>query len=309
VLATVAELRNETDTALLAHATLAALRGDEVPVAPAGPSAGSVDLDELLAPELVGVPLRALLKKCGDVLDAAYTVDLRALRAAPLPQSSAAFLSYVQQVAQSFGIRNLDVFSSAALGHVCMPVSAAPPQIVFGQALLDSSDDATRFFLLIRALKIIQLRAAALSRTAPIDLWPVLAGFLGQYAGNWQPQGVDAKKLAEARSRISAAARAFRVDDDVPMLVLEVIGAIGNRASQLGTAIHQFGNRAALLATGSLMTALKGVALAGGHSAGPPAEGPERVKWIVRNPEARDLATFGVSEQYAQARKRIGVQG
>ncbi|HEY2406121.1 MAG TPA: hypothetical protein VGI10_08965 [Polyangiaceae bacterium] len=309
VLATVAELRNETDTALLAHATLAALRGEEVPVTPAGPAAGSVDLDELLAPELVGIALRALLKKSGDVLDAAYPIDLRAMRAAPLPAGSAAFLSYVQQVAASFGIRNLDVFSSAALGQVCMPISAAPPQIVFGQALLDNSDDAVRFFLLIRALKIIQLRSAALSRTAPIDLWPVVAGYIGQFASNWQPQGVDAKKLAEARARIQSAAKAFRIDDDVPVLVLEVIGAIGNRASQLGTAIHQFGNRAALLATGSLITALKGIALAGGHTAGPPPEGPERVKWIVRNPEARDLATFGVSEQYAQARRRLGISG
>jgi hypothetical protein len=31
------------------------------------------------------------------------------------------------------------------------------------------------------------------------------------------------------------------------------------------------------------------------------------VKWIVRNPEARDLATFGVGEQYTEARARLGL--
>ncbi|MEP7049172.1 MAG: hypothetical protein ABJB12_02415, partial [Pseudomonadota bacterium] len=306
VLATVAELRQVGDTALVAHATLAALHGEEVPVPAAGPLAGDPRLDELLAPDLVSPPLRALLKKTGDVLDAAYPVDLRALRAAPLPVASAAFTSYVQQVAAAFGIRGIEVFASAALGPVCMPVSTNPPQLVFGQALLDSEDDAARYFLLIRCLKILQGNAAALSRTAPVELWPVLAGFLNIFAPNWIPQGVDAKKLADAQKRIASVMRA-NLDDDVPVLALEVIGAIGNRASLLGTALHQWGNRTALLSAGSLVASLRGVALASGQAGGAPREGAERVKWIVRNPEARDLATFGVSEQYAEARARLGL--
>lgn len=306
VLATVAELKRAGDAALVARATLAALHGEEVPVPAAGPIAGDPRLDDLLAPDLVSPPLRALLKKSGDVLDAAYNVDLRALRAAPLPVSSAAFTSYVQQVAAAFGIRGLEVFASAALGPLCMPVSTNPPQIVFGQALLDSQDDAARYFLLIRALKILQGNAAALSRTAPIELWPVLAGFLSLFAPNWIPQGVDAKKLADAQKRVSGVMRA-NLDDDVPVLALEVIGAVGNRASLLATALHQWGNRTALLSAGSLVASLRGVALASGQPGGPPPDGAERGKWIVRNPEARDLATFSVGEQYAEARARLGL--
>ena len=306
VLATVAELKNAGDAALLARATLAALHGDELAVPAAGPVAGDARLDELLAPELVSPPLRALLRKTGNVLDAAYAVDLRALRAAPLPPASAAFASYVQQVALSFGLRDISVLYAPSLGPVCLPVSSAPPQILFGQALLDSRDEASRYFLLIRCLKILQGNAAAVSRTAPIDLWPVLAGYLGLFAPNWLPQGVDAKKLAEAQRRIQAHLP-DKLDDDVPVLALEVIGAIGNRASLLGTALNQWGNRTALLSAGSLVASLRGVALASGLSAGPPSGGAERVKWIVRNPEARDLATFSVSEQYIEARLRLGL--
>ena len=306
VLATVAELKNAGDAALVARATLAALHGEEIPVPAAGPIAGDPRLDELLAPDLVSPPLRALLKKSGDLLDAAYPIDSRALRAAPLPVSSAAFASYVQQVAAAFGIRGLEIFASPMLGSVCMPVSSAPPQILFGQALLDSDDDAARYFLMIRSLKILQGNAAALSRTAPIELWPVLAGFLSLFAPNWIPQGVDAKKLADAQKRIASAMRT-NLDDDVPVLALEVIGAIGNRASLLGTALHQWGNRTALLSAGSLVASLRGVALASGQAGGAPREGAERVKWIVRNPEARDLATFGVGEQYTEARARLGL--
>lgn len=306
VLTTVAELRNAGDAALVARSTLSALHGEDLSVPAAGPIAGDPRLDDLLAPELVSPPLRALLRKSGDLLDAAYPMDLRTLRAAPLPVSSAAFTSYVQQVAASFGIRGLEVFASPQLGPVCMPISAAPPQIVFGQSLLDSEDDAARYFLLIRCLKVLQGNAAALARTAPIELWPVLAAFLHSFAPNWIPQGADPKKLGDAQKRIQAV-MTKKVDDDVPVLALEVIGAIGNRASLLGTALNQWGNRTALLSAGSLVASLRGVALAAGQPSMPPKDGAERVKWIVRNPEARDLATFGVSEQYAEARSRLGL--
>ncbi|MEI9936989.1 MAG: hypothetical protein WDO69_07175 [Pseudomonadota bacterium] len=306
ILATVAELKSAGDSALVARATLAALHGEEVPVPAAGPIAGDPRLDELLAPELVSPPLRALLQKSGDVLDAAYPVDLRTMRAQPLPATSAAFTSYVQQVATSFGVRGLELFASPTLGAVCIPVSSGGPQLVFGQALLDSDDDAARYFLMIRCLKILQGKAAALSRTAPIDLWPVLAAYLSLFAPNWIPQGVEAKKLAEAQRRIQSVMPP-KLDDDVPVLALEVIGAIGNRASLLGTALHQWGNRTALLSAGSLVASLRGVSFAVGQPGGPPKEGPERVKWIVRNPEARDLATFCVGEHYAEARVRLGL--
>ncbi|HET7540227.1 MAG TPA: hypothetical protein VFK05_10160 [Polyangiaceae bacterium] len=306
VLATVAELKSAGDAALVARATLSALHGEEVPVPAAGPIAGDPRLDELLAPELVSPPLRALLQKCGHILDAAYPVDLRAMRAQPLPASSAAFTSYVQQVASSFGLHGIELFASPMLGAVCVPVGAEKPQLLFGQALLDSADDAARYFLMIRCLKILQGKAAALSRTAPIDLWPVLAAYLATFAPNWLPQGVEAKKLAEAQRRIQGAMPP-NLDGDVPVLALEVIGAIGNRASLLGTALHQWGNRTALLSAGSLVASLRGVSFAAGQPSGPPKEGPERVKWIVRNPEARDLATFCVGEQYAEARTRLGL--
>jgi tetratricopeptide (TPR) repeat protein len=305
MLASVAELRGAHDAASLATATLMSLSGEDIPVAATGQAAGDARLDDQLAPDLITPALRSLLRKAGDVLDAAFAVDLRALKAAPLPVASQAFVAFVQNVAQSFGIRGLEVFSSPALGPVCMPVSANPPVIVFGQALLDHADDAARFFLLMRSLKILQGRAAALSRTPPIELPAVMSAFLSLFAANWTPQGVDAKKLADARAKLESALR-VRLDDDVPVLALEVIGSLGNRVSQLGTALHQWGDRTVLLAVGSPNAALRGLALAAGQLAGPPA-GPERVKWVIRNPEARDLAVFSVSEAYAEARARLGI--
>jgi tetratricopeptide (TPR) repeat protein len=305
MLAAVAELRGAHDAASLATATLMSLSGEDMPVTATGQAAGDLRLDDQLAPDLITPALRALLKKAGDVLDGAYAVDLRALKAAPLPVASQAFVAFVQNVAQSFGIRGLEVFASPALGPMCMPASTNPPIIVFGQTLLDHTDDAARFFLLMRSLKILQGRAAALSRIPPIELPAVVSAFLTLFAAKWEPQGVDARKLADARGKLEQAMRG-RLDDDVPVLALEVIGSLGNRLSQLGTAIHQWGDRTGLLAVGSPNAALRGLALAAGQLAGPPA-GPERVRWVIRNPEARDLAVFSVSEAYAEARARLGV--
>jgi hypothetical protein len=95
--------------------------------------------------------------------------------------------------------------------------------------------------------------------------------------------------------------------NDVPMLALEVVGSIGSRASQLATALNQWANRTALLAVGSPLTALRALALSA--SAELPPEGAERLRWIARHADARDLLTFSVSEQYAEARARAGVTG
>jgi cellulose synthase operon protein C len=305
MLACVAELRGAHDAASLATATLMALSGEDLPISATGQAAGDARLDEQLAPDLITPAMRALLRKAGAVLDAAFPVDLRALKAAPLPFASAPFVAFVQNVAQSFGIRELSVLASPALGPVCLPVSTSPPVLVFGQSLLDHADDAARFFLLMRCLKVLQGHAAALSRTPPIELPAVTSAFLSLFASNWTPQGVDARKLSEAQARVRQAAT-MQLDDDVPVLALEVIGSLGNRVSQLGVALHQWGDRTGLLAVGSPSTALRGLALAAGQLAGPPA-GPERVKWVIRNPEARDLAVFSVSEAYAEARGRLGV--
>ena len=66
---------------------------------------------------------------------------------------------------------------------------------------------------------------------------------------------------------------------------------------------------AALLAIGDPSGALRAVSMAASHAQAPPAAGPERLKWIGRNAEARDVCVFSVSENYAEARRRLGVGG
>ena len=305
VIGTVADLRGAADAALVAEATLAALAGEPFPVHGAGIAAADLALDELLAPELVTPALRTLLRRTGDVLDAAYALDPRTLRATAFPADAEGRADQIRDMARAFGIQGIELLLSPVLGPTCLAARSVPAQLVYGAPLLERGDDATRYFLLIRALKLIQARAATLARTVPIELGPLVAGFLSAIS-DYQPEGVDLKRLGEAKKRVKDA-MIHPFDSEVPMLALEVIGSLGNRVSQLATALSAWANRTALLAVGNPLTALRAIALASGAEL--PTDQAERLRWIARNPEARDLFVYSVSDQYIEIRKRLGVQG
>jgi hypothetical protein len=117
---------------------------------------------------------------------------------------------------------------------------------------------------------------------------------------------VDQGKLTDFYGRITRALPKA-VDAQTGLLAAEVIGSIGNRASTLNTVINGWGNRAGLLAVGDLNVAITGIAWSGGHTNAPPATGKDRMTWIGRNAEARELVVFSVSDSYADARSRVGL--
>ena len=304
--ATVAALRNKPDAARIAQAAVASLEGNPADVDGAGGRAGDVRLDDLLAPEVMNNAFRELVRRTGQLLDAAMPFDLTSIRATPLPPQQRELNDFVRALGQAYGLPAMNVYTSSALGQVCIPVSAYPPAVVLGQALVASPREDVRGFLVHRALKTLQTNASALSRTAPIDLWPLLAAYLKALNPNWSPQGVDQAKLTEFYGRIARGMQG-PPDPQVGALASEVIGTLGNRASTLNTVINGWGNRAALLATGDLNIAMVGIAWSGGHAAGPPGAGKDRVTWIGRNAEARELVVFSVSDAYADARARVGL--
>jgi tetratricopeptide (TPR) repeat protein len=305
--ATVAELRDRHDAARVARATVAALDGNEVQIEGAGPAAADPMLDEHLAPEVLTPAFRELLRKTGPMLDTAVPFDLTSIRATPVPPPLRQVADRIRDLAAAYRLPSIDVHVSGALGAVCVAASAHPPTVVLGQALAASPREDVRMFLVHRALKVIQTNASAFSRTAPIDLWPLLAAYLKTLNPAWVPQGVDMGKLNEALSRVSRA-KPPNLEPQLSILAADVIGSIGNRASTLNTAINGWGARAALLALGDPNIALTAIAWAGGHTNAPPPSGKERLTWIGRNAEARELVVFSISDGYAEARAAVGLR-
>jgi tetratricopeptide (TPR) repeat protein len=309
ILEAVADLRGQKDAASIIGATLAALESKEaVVVQGAGALASNPSLDDLLSPDLLTPSLRALLAKLPTVLDTAYPADLRALRATPLPPSAADLGGEIRAVAESMGVRSLELLFSPLLGDVFLAASSSPARLVIGQSLLESGDDTVRYFLLVRALKMLTGHTAAFSRMAPIELAPAMMALVSILAESFQAPGVDPNKVAEARRKIEVALPSAR-DPELATLAFEVGSALGNRGSQLGLAAAQWASRTALLAVGSPSLALRGVAVALGQAEGMPADINERLKWMLRQPEARDVCVFSVSDAYTEARKRVGLGG
>jgi tetratricopeptide (TPR) repeat protein len=302
-LATVFELRNRPDAALVASATLAALEGRPGSVEGLGALAADPSLDEQLAPELFTPAFRSLLRQAGDALDGATAVDLRGMRAAPLAPDADGSPPEAYELADAFGLAPPQLYVAPSLGTVCLPAASNPPTLVLGPSLLQEQHRSTRHFLLARALKVLQGHVAAFARTPPIELWPLVAAFLQTFAQQWQPQGVDPNKLQDYRARV-ARSMPQGLSHDAPALALEVISSLGNRASTLQTASNAWGNRCALLALGDVGLALHAIATAAGLVAGPPPAGPERLTWVGRNAEARDLVIYSVSDAYFEARSR-----
>jgi cellulose synthase operon protein C len=301
-LATVFELRSNADAAHTAGGTVKALDGQPCDVEGIGLQAAKPELDDYIAPDIFTPAFRELLRKAGSSLDAATQVDLKALRATPPPPQAAGLAQQAAELASAFGLAGVQVFVSPAVGPVCMPVSSNPPTLVYGAALVAEPNEAIRNFLTLRALKILQGNVAAFSRTAPIDLWPMTAAFLQVFAPTWNPQGVDANKLRDFKGRIQKHL-AQGLGPELGALALEIAGSIGNRASTLQSSANAWGDRCALLATGDATGALEAIAWASGQPAGAPAQSPDRMRWIGRNAEARDVMVWTVSDAYSEARK------
>ena len=306
VVEAVATLRGNASAALAAKAAISAMEGGAVELDAAGPRAFDTSLDDTIAPDLLTTTLRALLQNAGHLLDAAFPMDLTSFRAGPLPRASADLHAAILSAAANFALTGLEVLVSPALGPTCVPVSSSPPCIVLGAALAASPDDGVRNFLVLRALKIVQIHGCVLSRTAPIDLLPLVAAFVKLFVPGFTPAGIDPKRHDDAVARLRGA-NLSDIEPSTAALAAEFAKSLDNRASALNVAVNGWGDRVALLATGRLEAAIQGIAFAGGHPAGPPAGAKERTTWIGRNAEARDLVIFLASAEFHDACERLGI--
>jgi len=302
---TLARVSRLSDVPSQAEATLAAraaFLGDESHLRGAFVQALDPALDELFAPAVLSGPLRNLLRRAGAVLDTAFSIDLSALgaqRASPGPA-----LERLSAFARGLGVPVPEVFVANALGSRCQLLTSAPLRFLVGPGL-DALDTTACDYQIARAFKLQQLGAAALARSRPEDAWPMLAALLLLFAPQWRPRGVDARKVAQARALVEQGLARVGYDDDVPILALEAIGALGEQGASVGEAARTLALRSALLAVGDPGAGLR--AMSAGADKPLPPSGPSRFRWLEGHPEAKELLLFAVSDELARARERLGL--
>jgi cellulose synthase operon protein C len=307
VLATVFDLREKKDAARVTRGMLAAIAGSPAEMSGAGPRAFDPRLDDSLAPEGITPSLRTLLARTGDALDQFLPVDLRALRAAPLPADSA-LARLAAGIGLATGLGAVQVLVSPGVGSACLPVGSSPATIVVGESLV--GHERASAFLAVRALKLVHARASVLARATPADLALMMPAWLKCFNPTWQPPGSDGAQASATMSAASAriqAALPRNLDPDIAIIALEAAGTVGAQAEALGARAVAWANRVALLSLGDPNAALDAIAAAAGDVAGAPRDPAERAAWIARTPEAYDLIAFAVTDAFAEARARLGL--
>jgi tetratricopeptide (TPR) repeat protein len=303
VMRAVFELRGKPDAALVVGATLAALDGHPTSLRGAEVRALDRRVDDLLAPETISPSLRSLLAQCGDALDIATPFDLRAAQATPL--QTGPLHGIIAQIASAAGLPSIQVYTSPKLPRTCVALASGPPTLVVGETLAQTTNDRARAFLIVRALKLIMVHASALVRAPATEVVVLVSAWLQAFNPTWVPEGVNAGALASAAKRV-ASGLTQDVPPDAGVMALEIAGTLGAQMATLGASTLAWANRAALLAVGDPNAALDAVAWTLGKD-GAPTEAKERASWVVRTREASDLLAYSVSDAYAEARSRVGL--
>jgi cellulose synthase operon protein C len=299
VLATVFDLRGNEEAVRITQAMSAALGGRRAEFDGAGDRALDARLDDMLAPEGMTAPMRALLAKTGEALDAVTHVDLRALRAVPVPTDNP-LARLATRTGLSCGLTAVQTIVSPKLGAVCVPLGSAPAAIAIGESLLDA-DERVAAFLVIRALKLVLAKASMLARVPSAEAAVIVCAWLKCYNPTWPPpQGI----LPAAVNAVGGRLQTFmprQVDSGTAAMALEAATTMPS-PPLLGSLALAWANRVALLALGDANAALDAIALSTGNER-VPRETNERAAWVARTAEARDLIAFAVSDAFAAAKE------
>ncbi len=299
------ELRGKRDAARVVAATLAAVEGQSADLPGADARALDPRLDDILAPELISAPLRTLFAHAGDTLDAVTAVDVRAMRAQPLPYGTP-LATTIGGIATVIGLGALQVLVSPQLAREAVPLATSPPSLLVGEPLLSATNEGAQAFVVARALKMLVGHCSALLRGTEQDVGNAVAALFTAFNPSFVAQGVDARRVQDLSRRLQGTLPR-NLDPTVGVIALEAAGMVGAQSSALGRAASAWANRVALLVVGDPNAALEAIAWASGQDSVPTGS-EERAAWIAKNASARELMTFSVTDAYAEARARLGLE-
>ncbi|MBM4376685.1 MAG: hypothetical protein FJ095_16505 [Deltaproteobacteria bacterium] len=301
----VAELRGRSDGVAVARTIRSAAHGGPGRLGGAGARGAHPSLDELVAPEVFSSDLRDLLAATGHALDGASPFDGLGLRTRPLAASDP-HVARAREIAAAHGLASVELVFANTLSPTIVPVSVSPVVLCVGAPLLDPSQRLQFELCVHRALTLCRTRTAALARTAPIDEWPVLAAYLRLHDPSLPVDGVDAGRLEELTARMRAHAPDLALDARLAGLARRVFESLGSRHPAVGAGAVAWSWHVATLCIGDLGLVFDAMGYTT-SSVGAPSREAERLRWLGKHAEARELLAFLVSGPHLEARARLGL--
>jgi hypothetical protein len=258
-------------------------------------------LDDLVFGEQMPPSTRIVFRHGAEALNKAAPFDLRAVGGERLDRRHP-LRAIVQEASRWAGLPEAEVFTTAHLPLAFVPVSDSPAQLLVGQTLLDTLTRGEQLFLSARALKIARAQMSLTSRVRPDEMGLLLHGLIRSQMPGYEPAGVELAMVEEMGRRVLKHMNRRSLTELVPHL-MELMGAPNFDPARVYTVASTAGNRAGLLATGSIGDALSALIKLAGLPYVPPVDRDllEKVE------EARDLLSFALSEAHFEARLRAGV--
>jgi tetratricopeptide (TPR) repeat protein len=257
-------------------------------------------LDDLVFSDSMPSSTRIVFRHGAEALNKAVPFDLRAVGGERLDRRHP-LRAVIQETGRWAGLPEVEVFTSSEPPLAFVPIGDAPVQLLVGKALLETLSREEQIFLTARALKIARAHMSITCRVRPDEMGLLVHGLIRSQLPNYAPAGLDLTSLDELSRRIGRHLSRRNLPELVPPL-MELAGIAGFDPARIYTVASTAGNRAALLATGSIRAALSALT----KLAGLPAPPLFDKSVLDQVDEARDLLSFSLSEAHFEARLRAG---
>lgn len=260
-------------------------------------------VDDVVAPDGLPQTGRRLLGLCEHAFDKVLPFDTGAWRLRRPTGEHRGLVEEAGAVAEALGISEPRLRVTYVAPAACMPVSGDPPTIVVGGNLHQLTNQRERVFLFARAMKVAGAHLAPALRARPQDLdLAVLALLQGHKVTRAQGEATS-EMLALRKKLLKAVPRRSR--DEVDGLALELQGNAEFSTRDVPFAIAELGNRAALILTGDVPSAVNALLKIAGHEVPIGDEG--RLGAIRETSEAWAMVRFAISDAHFEARAQAGV--
>jgi cellulose synthase operon protein C len=254
-----------------------------------GSSLADPTLDETLFDARVPAGFRNLFRLLDDALGKMFRADVKRLgvqRSEKLPRSGNPVRDLANRIAGDLGIRDFDLYVTAAHPTALVVELTDPLSIVIGNKVVEGASPEELRFLLGRSFKMIQSHMALPMRLTPEDLGLLVGGIVRQFVPDFVPQGFEEAQIVAEAGRM-ARVIPKKMHAELLPFALECAGSSFD-LKQIGPSLVHTANRAGLLTCGLPMPALNAV------------------RRLQDEAQLRALLRFTVSDELAELRRQLG---
>jgi hypothetical protein len=293
-LETIASALDDSALAELARSAKELAQGNNGLFAGVQGRAMSRHLDGRLAPPTVSSALRTLLMQTRGILDQALELNLAPL--SPKRVSGDRVRIAFEQKSRAMGVSLPELFTTSAEPTLAL-VTGSPSRVILGSYWVNDAPQGVLDFIAWRTLKADQARVGLFAQLDPKRLNTVLLAFLSCFVEvHLSPP--DLPLFETTRQRV-ASRLSKTIDDDVPVLALEVLTLLRDDKPDLSLAVRRWLNRSALLASGDPESATRALAVLSSGSVEAAKGSPSAI--ASQYPECRDVLGSMLDDAFVEA--------